>query len=112
MRAAIQVLFIVFYVGSSYVTTQHRLTHIVHRLEHSGSRDANPTVEDCKERLRYTHFREAKKAISDFNFGFDATPKFVPPVSSRQFTRQTGFYESQFDIEARHSRAPPSIPGA
>jgi hypothetical protein len=111
MRAVVQLLFILFYVGSSYVTTQHRLTYIVHRLEHSNSRDNHSSLESCKEGIRYTHFREAKKAGTDFNFGTDGTPNLAPMVSDRQFTLQTSFYKPQFDIEARHSRAPPSIPG-
>ena len=110
MRAAVQLFFILFYVGSSYVTTQHRLTYIVHRLEHSNSRDNHSSLESCKEGIRYTHFREAKKTVTDFKLGADATPKFAPTVSTRQFLPQTSFYKPQFDVEARHSRAPPSIP--
>jgi hypothetical protein len=108
MRAAIQVLFLVFYVGSSYVTSQHRVSYIVHKLEHFNARGTDTALADgCKERVRYTRFREAKKAGVDFYFMPDMSPRFVPLVSTRRFVPQTISLQSQFDVETSHSRAPP-----
>jgi hypothetical protein len=112
MRGVIQLLFLVFYVGSSYVTTQYRVTSVVHKLQRSNARDNQSTLESCKQSINCTRFREAKKAVTDFSFRTDATPTFALRVSERQFAPQTSFYKSQFDVEARHSRAPPTISAA
>lgn len=107
MRAAIQLLFILFYLGSSYVTTQHRLSHIVHKLEHSNSRTRDVSLESCKEGMRYTHFREAKKVGLEFHPGADATPRVAAIVSNGHFLPQPTSTKSQFEGETSHSRAPP-----
>jgi hypothetical protein len=111
MRAVIQLLFIVFYVGSSCVTTQHRLTQIVHKLDHANSCDNHCSLESCNEGIHYPHFREAKKAVTDFNFGADATPKVSQIVSTRPFTPQTISVKSQIEVEVSQSRPPPPEAG-
>jgi hypothetical protein len=107
MRAASQLLFILFYLCSSYVTSQHRILYIVHKVEHSNSRSDEPSFERCNERVRYTHFREAKKAGVDFGFVPDASPKFFHVVTTQEFRPQIVLLRSQFDVETSHSRAPP-----
>jgi len=108
MRAAFQLLFLLFYCSSNYATTQHRISYFVHELQHSNSRIDDSTIEEsCQERIRYTRFREAKQASLDYFFLPDLSPKFFPLVSTRQFIRRTVSLLSHFEIETSHSRAPP-----
>jgi hypothetical protein len=109
MRAVIQLLFLLFYVGSSYVTTQHRIFSVIHGLRHSKSRDDSAAFENCKQRVGYTHFREAKKVSLDLHFGIDAKPDVQRLISSRHFTPQRISLQDQHDGEASHPRAPPIV---
>jgi hypothetical protein len=109
MKLFLQSLFLLFYVTSSYVTTQHRVSYIVGQLERSNVHGhMDPVDESKQERMRYTRFREAKKAGAEVNLTSLSTPKFVPLVAERQFTAQLNSLKSQCEIERSHSRAPPS----
>jgi hypothetical protein len=107
MRAAIQILFLLFYCSSSYVTTQHRVSHLIYVLENRDPSAVSTLDESGKERVRYTRFREAKKASLEFYFVPDLGPKFFRLVSNQPFTPNTISLASQFDVETTHSRAPP-----
>jgi hypothetical protein len=108
MRAVLQLFFLVFYLFSSYVTTQHRLTYFGGKLQNSKPDSDDTSLKDSsKQRIRYTHFREAKKVGADILFGSEAAPEFFPLVSSRDFTPQNVFFRPQFHVDKSHSRAPP-----
>jgi hypothetical protein len=109
MRAGIQLLFVLFYVWSAYATTQHRISYIIHKIHHSSSRTDDTTLESgCSQKIRYTQFREAKKAAVDFYVTLDIAPKhFV--IYERQFSPRNISLKSQFDAVRSNPRAPPQI---
>jgi hypothetical protein len=109
MRAIVQLVFLLFYLGSSYVTTQHRISYFVHKLEHSKTKKDASLEHEGKQRVRYTHFREAKKVALDFHFKPDPAPELVPPVFIQTFHTQVLSLQTQFDVETCHSRAPPTL---
>jgi len=108
MRTALQLLFLFFYLLSSYSTTQHRVSSVVHHLQHSGKIGHDSVRETSKVRVSYTNFREAKKVGSDLCFGADPARTICPLVSIRSFRLQIVSLPSNFEIEPSHSRAPPT----
>jgi hypothetical protein len=111
MRRATQLLFLLFYLVSSYATTQHRLSSVVHRIQRSSQScvDGVAFEKATKERVRYTHFREAKKVGKEFPLAFDAAPNPTPATTTQEFIAHTTSITLQFDRNASPSRAPPLI---
>jgi len=109
MRFGFHILFAAFYLLSSYATNQDRIGYIVDGLQHSAARpDDVSTGQAGKDRIHYTHFREAKKVDVGLNFNSALTLRFCTPVSFREFHPQVFAFKSQFALEISHSRAPPS----
>jgi hypothetical protein len=109
MRAVIQLLFLALYVVSSYSTMQSRIAFVVDDLQDSAAQSADLSLDDSgKVKPHYTHFREAKKAGTEFNVQSNRPPEFVPSVAVQKFTPQTLSLHTQFDGEISQSRAPPA----
>jgi hypothetical protein len=107
MRVVAQSLFLLFYLGSSYVTDQHRVSYFIRLLQHSSEQSNDQSFRaSSKEQVHYTHFREAKKKALDLHFG-TAAPGLFHQVSVRYLTPLTILADSQTDVETAHSRAPP-----
>jgi hypothetical protein len=109
MRAAFQFFFVSFYLLSSYATTQHRISSVVHHVEHTSSDNDSSMQDNCQERVRYTHFREAKKAGVGIYFTPTITISFFTPISFRHFTPRVISLKPQFEGKTSHSRAPPLV---
>jgi len=107
MRAVIQFLFLSFYVVSSFVTTVHRTAHVVHKVRHSSTASESPALENCKERVRYTHFREAKKAGANLYYYPEQCAESFRLLPAEQLAPDETSHRQQFDVEISHSRAPP-----
>src|SRR5689334_21516059 len=110
MRAAIQVLFLVFYLVSAYYTTQSRITYIVGELKHSTSRTGEVAIDDaCKPKLNYTHFREAKNDGTEYTYSEQSIPSSFRLSSTRRFIPQTDSLRFEFALEVSAGRAPPFL---
>jgi hypothetical protein len=109
MRAVIQLLFLALYVVSSYSTMQSRIAFVVDDLQVSHTQTGDLILDDGgKVKPHYTHFREARKAGTEFNVQSNRPPEFAPAVAVRKFAPQTLSLHPQFDEEISHSRAPPA----
>lgn len=87
MRAAFQILFVSFYLLSSYATTQHRVSFVVHNVKHSNSQGSDTSLEQGgHHRVHYTRFRDAKKVGLDLNFVVVVVPALFPIVTERGFS--------------------------
>ena len=112
MRRISQLLFLVFYVASSYAISQERVSQVVSDLQRSSSRedgaeldtDHNPSVHG------FPIYRQAKpKAGCDAYFGPVESVHLLPHESDRSFHAQTSSLKSLRSIERLLSRAPPSL---
>jgi hypothetical protein len=109
MRVVVQSLFLLFYLSSSYVTGQHRVSYFIRLLQHSAEQSNDQSFQaSSKEQVHYTKFREATKKALDFHFG-TATLELFSQVSDRHRTPQTVLNEFRIDLETSHCRAPPVL---
>lgn len=68
MRIVSHLLFLVFYVASSYAITQERTSLVIQELGHSLKASGDAQFDSACKQLRngYPNFSEAKKVGSDF----------------------------------------------
>ena len=109
MRVALQHLFLVAYLLSSYATAQGRVLYLVEELQHATSRtDDRAFDSDCRDRPHFTHFREAKKSGSDPGDPERPAPAFIRLELGGPSTSYHAVLPSVVSLEISHSRAPPS----
>ncbi len=109
MRRTFHLLFLVFYVASSYAISQERIRLIVSELEHSSSHDVQTQVDTGCKQLRngFPNYQRAKpKTICSLCFG-ENQPVCLSELSEPFFQRQTDPYVLHSDRESVLSRAPP-----
>ncbi len=111
MRRVLQILFLLFYVASTYAIGQERTSLIVSELQHSGSREGQSQVGDGCRQLDPSRpiYRQAKpRTICAFEVGRGLNVRFLPHVSGRAIPLQLHSLKSLCSIERILDRAPPS----
>lgn len=111
MKAALRLLFLLFYVASSYAITQERTALIVEKFQRSSSRDDGTQVKKgCKSLFDgFPKYRQAKpKASFDLYFHHTEAVHLLPHVSDRSFELQTISLKSLFSLASILFRAPPA----
>ena len=109
MRAVLQLLFIATYLVSGYATNQYWTRYLVHELLHSQRDGENPAYNDaCKVRAHVTHFREAKRSVSEGRSGPDRVAVFLPTISTFIFHHSSDSAVHQYTLRISQSRAPPA----
>jgi hypothetical protein len=110
VRRISQLLFLVFYVASSYAISQERVGLIVSELQRSSSKIDGTHLDAARGQSHDTFptYRQAKpKAASDAYFGPMELVHLLPHQSERSFHAQTFPLKSLRGIELLLSRAPP-----
>jgi hypothetical protein len=108
MKSAIQVLFLLLYTVSSYNTAQNQVVDIIYEVLHATTGNADAVLHDAgKAQVQYTHFREARKAGTDYLSSVSVTPGFFQLASFRVFLPQSISLASQLRVETSAPRAPP-----
>ena len=111
MRRILRLLFLVFYVASSYAVSQERVGLIVSEVQRSSSREDGTQLDTdySQPANAFPMYRQAKpKAGSDAYFGPVESVHFLAHESERSFHTQTSPLKSLRTIEQLLSRAPPS----
>jgi hypothetical protein len=112
MRHGIQILFLIFYVASSYAISQERTSLVVSDIQHGGSRADIPSVDSRFDRLDadYPNFRHAKpKDTCDIYFWHFESVHLVPHVVERSFHPLTVSLGSNDPDAIEPPRAPPVL---
>ena len=111
LRRIFYLLFLVFYVASSYAISQERVRLIVSELQHSASHADQLQLDNGCEQVRngFPNFQRAKpKTISILCFGLEPLLQ-QPRVSEVSFhLHPTTSFKSLYRGESVLSRAPPS----
>jgi hypothetical protein len=108
MRVAVQILFLLFYVVSTYVVKQEKVATTIlqvrlHAENHETLRDAKGPVQGLPK------YREAKKANKDFENGPEEIPELIPLLISAHFPVRSVWLKAQLTLDTAHSRAPPTV---
>lgn len=111
MRQAVQVLFLVFYVASTYAIGQERTRLIVSELQHSCCREDQAQLKDGCKRLEqgFPTYRHAKPRTIGFQT-FPGSRPFLcmPGAAERWFHVQPDSLKTIRITYSILSRAPPS----
>lgn len=111
MRQAMQILFLVFYVASTYAIGQERTNLIVSELQHSRCREDQTQFKDgCKQLEQgFPTYRHAKPRTIGFQNFPGSRPFLCPPgVVERRFHVQPDSLKPIRIAYSILSRAPPS----
>ena len=112
MRRILQLLFLVFYVASSYAVSQERVRQVVSELQRSSSTEDGTLLDTGHNQSvnAFPIYRQAKpKAGCDAYFGPVESVHFLPHEAERSFHAQTASLKPLRSIELLLSRAPPSL---
>jgi hypothetical protein len=88
MRRSVQILFLIFYLASSYAVSQERTTLLVADLQHCGSRGDDSSIDPGSAQLQndFPNFRQAKpKGPCVLYFERSESVSLLPLVSKRSF---------------------------
>ena len=110
MRQAFQLLFLAFYVTSSYAVTQERTALEADQVGHSSSKTDQILIDEAHKHPvdGYPNYRQAKpKAGADFFFWRVESVHLLPHVSEHVFHAQTYSFKSLDTLETVLLRAPP-----
>jgi hypothetical protein len=110
MRRGVQVLFLLFYVASSYAVYQERTRLIVIDFQHSSTRGSMASIEPGFSKLDvdFPNYRQAKpKSICALCLVSLHTSYFLPAVSERVFHSPSRSLKSLHVDSSVLSRAPP-----
>jgi hypothetical protein len=110
MHKIVQLVFLVFYLASSYAVSQERVVLVVSELQHASSRSAGVQLASCQNQITkgFPAFGQAKpKAACDAYFGPSELIHFLAHQFDRSFHTQTSPLKSLNSIERLLSRAPP-----
>jgi hypothetical protein len=106
-----QIVFLLFYVASSYAITQERTSLIVSELYHSSSRSNQFEFDSGCEQLRngFPNFQRANpKTICALQIGRKLNVNSISPISQPAFPVQLRSLKSLYSAESILDRAPPS----
>jgi len=104
-------LFLLFYVASSYAISQERVRLIVSEIQHSSGHDDGSQVDAGCKKLRngFPNYQRAKpKTICVLYVGQNLSLQLVRHVSDRSFHPHTLSFKSLDSSKSVLSRAPPS----
>lgn len=111
MRRSLQILFLLFYLGSSYVASQDRTTWIVKRVTRTYSKAGAAEIGEGHQQVfdHYPRYRQAKpKAGCDLHFVHHESLHLVLHITERGFQPLTVSHKSIRTLETILLRAPPS----
>jgi len=106
-----QIVFLLFYVASSYAITQERTSLIVSELYHSSSRSNQLQFDSGCKQLRngFPNFQRARiKTICALQIGRNLNGNSLSPISQPTFPVQLRSLKSLHSAESILDRAPPS----
>ena len=111
MKAARQLLFIVFYLSCSYAVTQERTYHAAGEFQSSANDHVQLNENLSDPGHGFPHFRQAKPKAGperEFRFTDTDTVPLPPEISHWTLFIQKVSLKSIFSVESVLSRAPPA----